>query len=807
MSQSGDIHIGGSVDQSVIITGSGNVVRVGFMERAAAQARAAQQAPERMLRILAVLAAPVIDPARPDQPPAYLDLRDEWHRLKRAVQESRAPILLARLAPPTLDALRSELSPREVQQGTYPQVLHFSGHAWRDGLVLEDVCHQTHYVTTAELLKELDLPQPLELIVLNGCESAASAQSAAQGLVKAGLARAVIGHERPVYDDQAIAFARTLYRELSDGRDLKTAFDRARRRITTHEVQLFGDATLRLGPLAGAEPIIDDARPPGRLERRSGLFLGRGRQLRAIACKLEESGRRATVIVITGLPGIGKTSLALEAAHRNAWRFSGGAAYAQGPRQGDGGSARALLAAAADALGLANAGDDVMRAVIAHTQAQPTLLVLDNLENLPGPELRELARFLNRLGEGSAAILTLRPPQPVLEDLPRAWSLPLHRGLDRADAIRYALTVADDKNLPLTRDQAEAIAAAVEGHPMLIEKIVALARRRPLSRLLQDVREKQGDFLAQLDEVLTWSADLVRDLAGDTGLRAWGVLPLFPAGWAAEGPLLAAMHEEGAEGERALKALRKAALIDFDVALQGWCWHATVSEYAGKHGLLDGAARERALARALPAWREWLTHLDPDRTAQALEEALPNLEAMLAFCQRADGDAARAFLTTLANRLPHPERTLGLREFTARVYALQVALACDPEDRARALNAFGIALSALGRRQEALAAADEAAGLYRKLAEANPDAFPPDLANSLDTLGEILLGMDECSVAVGHLTEAIRLLTPVFLKYSAAFSDWMSEFVKHYETACQCAGCEPDADLLAPILPLLEGNE
>jgi len=43
-------------------------------------------------------------------------------------------------------------------------------------------------------------------------------------------------------------------------------------------------------------------------------------------------------------------------------------------------------------------------------------------------------------------------------------------------------------------------------------------------------------------------------------------------------------------------------------------------------------------------------------------------------------------------------------------------------------------LSDLGRREEALAAAEEAIHLYRALVEARPDAFTPDLALALNNL-------------------------------------------------------------------------
>ncbi len=44
----------------------------------------------------------------------------------------------------------------------------------------------------------------------------------------------------------------------------------------------------------------------------------------------------------------------------------------------------------------------------------------------------------------------------------------------------------------------------------------------------------------------------------------------------------------------------------------------------------------------------------------------------------------------------------------------------------------------LGWREEALAAIEQAAGIYRQLAEARPDAFLPNLATSLNNLADTL---------------------------------------------------------------------
>jgi hypothetical protein len=87
------IAIQGSAQESILVTGSQNVIiQAGeILLRLAEQARGAARDPGRMLRILAVLAAPVHDPADPDHPPPPLDLRREWNRLEQAVGRPTPP--------------------------------------------------------------------------------------------------------------------------------------------------------------------------------------------------------------------------------------------------------------------------------------------------------------------------------------------------------------------------------------------------------------------------------------------------------------------------------------------------------------------------------------------------------------------------------------------------------------------------------------------------------------------------------------------------------------------------------------------
>ena len=67
-------------------------------------------------------------------------------------------------------------------------------------------------------------------------------------------------------------------------------------------------------------------------------------------------------------------------------------------------------------------------------------------------------------------------------------------------------------------------------------------------------------------------------------------------------------------------------------------------------------------------------------------------------------------------------------------------------------------LSELGRREEALAPTEEATGIYRRLVEANPAAYLPDLATSLNNLGirPSALGRREEALAPTEEATSIR---------------------------------------------------
>src|SRR5438034_873004 len=130
----------------------------------------------------------------------------------------------------------------------------------------------------------------------------------------------------------------------------------------------------------------------------------------------------------------------------------------------------------------------------------------------------------------------------------------------------------------------------------------------------------------------------------------------------------------------------------------------------------------------------------------------------------------RCALMQIAGQLP--AQTLVLRELavdlTRRIVDRLRTVAgseLEREDVAEAelhlltgsLNNLGTGLSGLGRREEALAAAQEAVAICRRLAAARPDAFLPDLAMSLNNLGAGLGNLGRRDEAVATAQEAVDI--------------------------------------------------
>ncbi len=157
-------------------------------------------------------------------------------------------------------------------------------------------------------------------------------------------------------------------------------------------------------------------------------------------------------------------------------------------------------------------------------------------------------------------------------------------------------------------------------------------------------------------------------------------------------------------------------------------------------------------------------------------------------------------------------RCVGLaREQLAAVDALEDAAADQCETilsrLAASAHTLGNRLSKLGRREEALAASQEAVDLYRRLAQARPDAFLPDLARSISVTSDVLTAFDRPTEATQAAHQALEILAPFVELYPATFADLAHEIsadLLQYSDAAQQA---PDRALLERVARALDGGE
>jgi len=594
-----------------------------------AMARASQR-----LRVLVVSSAPLGD----DVP---LDLRREWLLLQKEARDGLLPAAFFRLLPPTRRVLQSALSACQARR-VAPHVLHFAGHGQVASLAFEDDLCRHAPLVREDLAKDL-AGRGVRLVVLNACHTATrETVSLARYLVDQRAVDAAIGHEAPVADAAAALFAAHVYRGLCRGRTVYQAFVAAQGALgSTHpeaaaSAKLFGGETLAFTDIASepAAPLLfGGTTGRGRMPEIDHFF-GRAAEIVAIGRFFEDTGARA--LALTGIGGIGKTALAMEAANRHSWRFPGGVAFASvrsfvfGKPTAEG---LAKIAAAALLLPEAS-GSALVEHLLGHLQKHPALLVFDNLEDLADDELQRLLRLLEQLPlNGSKALLTMRPAPELLREW--SWLLvqPITTGLAPRAGAGFAALVAQAKNVPeiasapmddrgVRQGLPLYLTLALGGHPKMIEVAVGLAAGRGVGVLRKEVPEidevataKAAHELAaeamekRYDELLSTSMRLL----GEDGRWLLSLLQVFPSPTFARDELDAAARgalevpgEDMGKVEEALKRVTAglsdcvaAGLVDRDAVADLFRVHATVSAHTRRQAPFEGAEAVRAFGGLL----------------------------------------------------------------------------------------------------------------------------------------------------------------------------------------------------------------
>jgi len=278
-------------------------------------------------------------------------------------------------------------------------------------------------------------------------------------------------------------------------------------------------------PVTGA----DDSSPvrPGALPVPPTALVGREREAAETDALLRRDDLR--VLTLVGPGGVGKTRLALHAAHAAQERFADGATFVDLTPLRD---AALVLPAIAQALGLqAQSNRPAAEVLVARLRDRQHLLVLDNCEQVldampevaalraacPGLRVLATSRVALRLrGEQvylTPPLATPKPGQSADPDiLGRVAAVTLFVQQARAADLAFALTSANAAPVA-------AICARLDGLPLAIELAAArvealppaalLARLdRPLGVLVDGPRDAPGRQRT-LRDTIAWSYDLL----------------------------------------------------------------------------------------------------------------------------------------------------------------------------------------------------------------------------------------------------------------------------------------------------------
>ncbi|MEV6367077.1 BTAD domain-containing putative transcriptional regulator [Micromonospora musae] len=555
---------------------------------------------------------------------------------------------------------------------------------------------------------------------------------------------------------------------------------------------LAGDTTGRDAP---ADSTTAAARPVAARAGVSGVsqlpldvrgFAGRAAELAQLTDAIGATPDRAGVYVITGAPGIGKTTLAVHLAHTMVGAFPDGQVYVD--LHGSGSTSAEV--SPEDALGRMlgafgvqprrrptdlDAQAALFRAVLA---GRRVVIILDNARN---------SAHVRPLLPGAPGCVVLVTSRNNLTGLV-ASSGAEHVALDVLDPFEARHLLAGrlgDDRVATEPEAVDDLVAMSAGLPLALAVLAARAaaggRRHPLSAVVRELRDEHVlDALATDDDrtdvraVFSWS---YQRLSPDAA-RLFRLLSLAPEGLLSTRAVASLAGRQPAATRPALTELTDAHLVvEHRPGLYGT--HDLLRRFARERLLADeaGGIRESAVVRLLNHYLR-AAHLadrwiDPNRDQVDLLPQLPEvtvadpgdpaaamawldreLPALTAAMEIAATAGLHSYVWQLAWTLaPYLDRR-GRRQawVSTQRAGLDAAVAAD-DTAAQALceRLLGAALCRSGDLQEALEHLGTALRLYETLGD------KPRLATTHINMTAVLEQQDRVSEALEHSTAALAL--------------------------------------------------
>lgn len=487
------------------------------------------------------------------QPVPGLDFEKERERILDSLNEARR-VVNVRFETATADVLRTLLT-------LGCRALHYSGHGMPDFLAFENGRGAVHPLEPGTLHSLLAAGgNRLRFVFVSACHS----RRTGEAFVAAGAPHVVaVRLEEPVFDIAAREFARAFYLALLVGKTVFQAFEIGRAAVKALP-DLPGDweaEKFLLLPQYGAhdEVIFTDLPsgewrdrtpppPPLTLPAPAEYFLGRELDMHRVVEKVL-TGRLVTV---RGLPGIGKTALAIAAARYLGERrlFRDGVFFVNLRGVESAEAARFVIATTLEVV----APDD--GALFNALRSRRALLVLDNCEdglNRGGMPFRRFIAALLGAAKDTKILATSRQPFGAMPGVTETLH-DLHR-LDPIDAARLFLMRAPREltisevgaalpRLGLRSLAGHPVLRFLAGHPLAIALAAPLLADKTLSQLAALLEAQNiaalavpglptDDRDASLAATLAVSVGYVRESNPDA-VRLFALMGLLPGGALAE---------------------------------------------------------------------------------------------------------------------------------------------------------------------------------------------------------------------------------------------------------------------------------
>lgn len=485
-----------------------------------------QVTPGQLLEIIAVSVSSV------DQT-LNLNTEREWQRLTYAVKDSEKALKLTRVRPPTL----SQMERTFKKQGT--NIVHFMGHGstsnGKSSLIFEDDLGRAQPVESTRFADSLN--NSVFLVVLNSCMTAVVASTEFGNIARAVVSRGIpyaLGMQFVLPDDGALEISKDLYDFLLQGHSVEEAVRLTRRALEDNKklryaAWLAGIPALYTNQQEPAPPIqLESGRAriqpdPQELAERCDLsalpkaehFVGRSKETSAVLRTLLAQSAKGFV-VLHGLGGIGKTTLARSVAERVSYRYNDYVfaysfeTFATFDDQGRAMVNETFAERFCTQLLRFYQRDpaqylttsELQNAILQRRRHHRALLVLDNMETLISSQMQDenehaknLAGFLSRLmKEGSDPILLTSRDMP-----PSDWG-DCHEivisGLDDIAGSDLFLTLLPTKRKEFASAKARFdLTRRVQGHPLSIRLLAG--------HFAQDTSISLATFLTTIENELT----------------------------------------------------------------------------------------------------------------------------------------------------------------------------------------------------------------------------------------------------------------------------------------------------------------